>query len=391
MRSKFFTGALALTFALSIAGVSMAQEKKVEEKTPVDVSGKLYIQWGKDLKRQDGSTKGENTNSFDLTRSYISFGKKIDDIWSVKVTLDAGNDTGGSDTRYVVFVKNAYGQAERDFGGVKANFQFGMIGTAAIGHIDKVSDYRWLNNNYLDASKSLLYKTDKSIGQSIDTSADMGTGLSIDIMKMVKLTGQVTNGEGYKKTDDNDQTKQDDGKAYLGMITLTPVEGLSLAGFYKKQDTKQDQKYNEKKNNIVFYGGTAAYSTGLIKVGASYVLSDYSKADNTEGAEVQAMKYTIVDAFLLANLESAIGVPILLSGRYALGKSKFDKVKAADEAIKGKEAEVTIMAAGAGYAFNKNVRFMAYYEDQKAKKSDDLGIDWKQSNRKVYVKSEFVF
>ncbi|HQP48944.1 MAG TPA: hypothetical protein PKX12_09455, partial [Spirochaetota bacterium] len=230
MRSKLFLSALALIFALSSAAAQAAES----EQSATQVSGKMFIQWVKAMSNAPVD-QSEHENSFQLQRAYLSFKHQIDQVWSVNVTLDAGNDAGGSDTRYLVYVKNAYLQAKVGMGVADLTLQFGMVGTAAIGIIDKVSDYRWLNSNYLDAAKSLLAKTTTALGQSIDTSADMGVSAQLQIVKIVTVTAQVTNGEGYKKTDEH--ASGDDGKAYLGMLTVQPIPGLYIAGYMRNETT----------------------------------------------------------------------------------------------------------------------------------------------------------
>jgi hypothetical protein len=379
MRSKLFLSALALIFALSSAAAQAAES----EQSATQVSGKMFIQWVKAMSNAPVD-QSEHENSFQLQRAYLSFKHQIDQVWSVNVTLDAGNDAGGSDTRYLVYVKNAYVQAKVGMGVADLTLQFGMVGTAAIGIIDKVSDYRWLNSNYLDAAKSLLAKSTTALGQSIDTSADMGVSAQLQIAKIVTVTAQVTNGEGYKKTDED--ASGDDGKAYLGMLTVQPIPGLYIAGYMRNETTDDG---HDSDNYIRYYGGTLAYSTDLIKVGASYIVAKKSThAWPYEDAQVTSeTDYTIIDAFLNVDLQSVIGVPVLIAGRYARGVTEFDDAA-------GTEVTTTLWAAGLGYKFNKNVRFMGYYEVYSAETNLDptsATLDYTDDAERFYVKCEVVF
>lgn len=378
MRSKLFLGALALIFALSSAAANAAES----EQSATQVSGKMYIQWMKEMSNPVAD-ESEHRNSFQLTRAYLQFKHQLDQVWSVKVTLDADNGDGGDDTRYNVFVKNAYLQAKVGMGVANLTLQFGMIGTAAIGIIDSVSDYRWLNSNYLDAAKLLLAKSTTSLGQSIDTSADMGVSAELQIAKIVTVTAQVTNGEGYKKTDETD-TGNDDGKAYLGMLTIQPVPGLYIAGYMRNQVTDDGQ---DSDNYIRYYGGTIAYSTDLIKVGASYIVGKKSTLAWPYDGTASETDYTIVDAFLNVNLQSVAGVPVLIAGRYARGVTEFDDAA-------GTEVTTSLWAAGLGYQFSKNVRFMAYYEVYSAETNLDVAsttLDYSDDEENFYIKCEVTF
>lgn len=396
MRLKFFFSTLALMLVLCVAAAHAQQVTSGSEAPkdePLKVSGRMYAEWLKTLGNKNDS--GENYNTFNITRVYLDFRKKIDATWSVRTTLDVGNDNAEAvsdkDSRYTAYLKFAYLQAQQDLGFGILTAQFGMVGTPVIGLIDDTSDYRWLNQNYLDAAKMLLFKQSGvtgGIGQSLDSSADMGLSVSLNVAKMVTVTGAVTNGEGYKKTDE--LKWHDDGKALYGMLTVTPIEGLSLAGFYRNQVTR-DQGENADDNYSRYYGAFAAYNFQGIRVGVSYLLATVSSNGTTAGTDPLVAKYTLLDAFLMANLNALTGMPILVAGRYAMGSTEYSDGYGANDGV---SADVTIWAFGVGYQFNNSVRVMAYIEDQKAESSDAAlasVADWKGSNRNFYIKTEAKF
>ncbi len=74
-------------------------------------------------------------------------------------------------------------EAKQKFDIADIKFQFGMIGTPLIGFIDKQSDYRWLEQNYADQAKTVLYYLSGTSfkGQSIDNSADMGLSMEVSL------------------------------------------------------------------------------------------------------------------------------------------------------------------------------------------------------------------
>ncbi len=399
MRLKHLLGVFAAVLALS-ATAAFAQQPAPEASatpavtapapapSPTTVSGRLYLQWMKELENADP----ENTrsiNTFSITRAYLTVKHQFDQNWTAVITLDALNDGEASvnsgsgtssDTRYRVFVKNAYLQGAWNLGFANVTTQFGMVGTAVIGLIDKVSDYRWLNANYLDSAKTILAQTNATLGRSIDTSADLGVSVSVAVANMVTVTGQYTNGDGYKNSPNADTGVEKDGNghSYLGMLTLTPVEGLYIAGYMR-------QYYHngaDMDNNLTqYYGGTLAYSVDFIKIGASYILGSRENGNDTATTKDE---YRIIDAFLLANLNQFIGLPVLLAGRYAIGHTELDN---------GSTVDATVWAAGIGYQARRGVRFMAYYEVLSTETDVDGGtvLDNNNDQRRLYLKCETSF
>ncbi len=390
MRLKQLFGVFAAVFALSAAAAfaqPAAPEASAAAVAPTTapapsattVSGRLYLQWMKELENADP----ENTrsiNTFSIQRAYLTVKHQFDQYWSAVLTLDAGNDgeASGTDTRYRVFVKNAYLQGAWNLGFANVTTQFGMVGTAVIGLIDKVSDYRWLNSNYLDSAKTILATSNTALGRSIDTSADLGVSVSVAVANMVTLTGQYTNGDGYKQTDESKSSADNYGHSYLGMLTITPVQGLYIAGYMR-------QYYHngvDMDNNLTqYYGGTVAYSVDFIKIGASYILGSRESGNDTATTKDE---YRIIDAFLLANLNQFVGFPVLLAGRYAMGHTELDN---------GDTVDATVWAAGIGYQPHSKIRFMAYYEVLSTETDVDGGtvLDNNNDQKRLYLKCEASF
>lgn len=373
MKLRVVASVMFMAMVLSAAGLFAQDAPKAEEKLPVDVSGVLYLQWADELKNNESAANPHKSNSFSLQRAYLNFNKKIDDVWSARVTTDVENyqDTDKK-TRYKLYVKYAYGQAKRDFGPVAGTIQFGMIPTPVIGLIDKISDARWIYQNYIDKAKDL-------IGKDIDYSADMGVSLQLDIMKMVTVTGMYANGYGYKTTStenrenipDSAKGINDDGKSMYGMITVTPIEGLYISGFYRNQDTNNDIS----KNSITYYGAGAAYAVDFIKAGVNYSLP---RINTNDGLGVTTeKKYSLLDSWVNVSLAKLPGgvipVPLIVYARYATGRDMDDS-----------NSRTTIYGLGLGYEVNKNARFMAYYDSRKVKGNKD-------ADQTFYIKSEVKF
>lgn len=384
---KFFKGLVCVAI-IAFATSSFAQEAKPEEKVPekpkMQVGGLAYLEWSKELKHSD-TTQTENTNTFAIKRVYLDFKKKLDDMWSVRVTTDVGQadsksskdfviDSDPTEKKsavesktngYTVFIKYAYLEAKEKFDFADVKFNFGMIGTPLIGFVDKQSDYRWLEQNYADQAKTVLYsKANK--GESIDNSADMGLSLEVSMFnKLLTLTGAYTNGEGYKYADE--VKLGDDGKAYYGMVTLMPVKDLYIIGVYRNQETNDliADNYNR------YMAGGLVYSDELFKVGAMYLLPEVST--KKAGQAAVENKYKLFDSWLNVRLDTIISMPVIVVGRYAFGENKdVDKSK------------VTSWAAGLGYHVADGLRALVYFQNVKYDALDD-------PDRKIFVKTEVKF
>ncbi|MEW6526237.1 MAG: hypothetical protein AB1444_06160 [Spirochaetota bacterium] len=384
-----FVKCMAFLAVIAIATAGFAQEAKPEEKVPekpkLEVGGLAYLEWSKELKHSS-TTQTENNNTFSIKRVYLDFKKKLDDIWSVRVTTDVGQVDAKSETKYTedggatsskvesktngytVYLKYAYVEAKQKFDIADVKFQFGMISTPLIGFVDKQSDYRFLEQNYADQAKTVLYYlSGTSIkGQSIDNSADMGVSLEVSLFnKLVTFTGAYTNGEGYKYADE--VKLGDDGKAYYGMATIMPVKDLYIFGIYRNQDTNDtiSDNYNR------YMGGGVVYSDELFKLGAMYLLPEVGT--KALGQAAVENKYKLFDSWLNIRLDTIISMPIIVVGRYSFGENNdLDKSK------------VTAWAAGLGYHVANGLRAVVYYQNVKSEALDD-------PDTKIFVKTEVKF
>ncbi|MCX8124874.1 MAG: hypothetical protein N3F66_12040 [Spirochaetes bacterium] len=394
-----FVKSLALVAVLAVATAGFAQqqakpeekpevkqEQPVPEKPKLEVGGLAYIEWSKELKHS-ATTRNpdENYNTFAIKRVYLDFKKKLDDMWSVRVTTDVGQvdskaskkytETGTTTSTpesktnfYTVFLKYAYIEAKEKLDFAEYKFAFGMISTPLIGFVDKQSDYRWLEQNYADQAKTVLYYLDGTTlkGQSIDNSADMGVSLEVSMFnKLVTITGALTNGEGYKYADE--VKLGDDGKAYYGMLTIMPIKDLYFVGIYRNQDTndKISDNYNR------YMGGGVVYSDEWYKIGAMYYIPEVST--KKAGQAAVENKYKLFDSWVHVRLDQIVDMPVIVVGRYAFGENKdVDKSK------------VTSWAAGLGYYIANGLRAVAYFQNVKSEALDD-------PDRQIFVKTEVKF
>ncbi len=107
-------------------------------------------------------------------------------------------------------------------------------------------------------------------------------------------------------------------------------------------------------------------------------MSDVSSKN--AGAPAVKDKYGLLDSWVNANLNSLVGKPILLHGRFAMGSDANDQAKT-DGSNYG---NTRMLACGVGYAFNSNIRAMLYYDNFKYQKVSRADSD-------IMLKSEIKF
>lgn len=389
MKSRTILALLAAAVFV-FAGAAFAQDapKADEQKPVVDVSGVLYLDWGYVQKANENSSLQEGSDTMRLQRAYLNFAKKIDDVWSVKVTLDgvgvttkeasidgvnAGGDpelpdddielSNSTKANNVMFIKNAYVQMKQNFDPVELTVQYGVVGTPIIGQGDGMSGARWIYNTYMDKSGDLL-------GDTIDvSSADLGLKADLSIMKMVTLTGMYANGSNYKFTEDQQVTD----KAYWGVLSITPIKELKINGYYHTRDVAPGSE----DNTVTYYGGGIGWSDKSFKVGGNFILGERDAA-----AAASKKDYMLYEIFANINLADVAGVPVLLYGKYAAGESEADN----DAKVEG-----TQIWAGLGYQFNKSVQVMALYQTGEKETTSAAGAKTKVEEDMVWVKSEVKF
>ncbi len=394
MKSKKFT-VMLLAAVFAFSGAAFAQDKpadkpvetvaKAEEpKSLVDVSGVLYLDYQYIMKDDLATgaakvTSKEGEDNMRLNRAYVNFAKKFDDVWSAKVTLDGvGYDKYASGTGVtnnskggVVFVKNAYVEMKKSMAPVDIKLTYGIQGTPVVGLADSMAGSRWIYNNYLEKSNDLLGTgtAGNKVAHSLDyASADMGIRGDLTIMKMVTITGMYANGDGFKYTEDQKATD----KAYTGMVSITPIKGLFVNGYYHKRDIALNAEGSKDDDEVTYMGGGVAWSDKSYKVGINYFVGERDSIAATDKSD-----YTVMDIWANINLQAVAGKPILLYGRYATGERKPDT---------GEKYKGSTYYAGIGYQLSKDIQAMLVYQS----KTDDNGTD-KLTDDTLYAKMEVKF
>jgi hypothetical protein len=331
---------LALSLALAMVAGAFAAE--------TTVSGRVFVKAGvTGLNTADAAGQTSSVSGVALDRTYLTIKSKIDDVWSVNVTLDGIGGDG-----YGVFVKTAFVTAKlSDMVKISA----GIIGQGEYAPIDGWNDMRWTDKPLLDAAGD--YLGGKTFGSQ---SADMGISADFSIAKMLKLTVQWNAADGYKTFSSfQDLDSEITVNAELtiekaikidvfGNFFLGPDAGLGLGDMY--------------------FGAAVGYITKPVKVGVVWI---GSVNEGVFGAGKMAM---LMEVFANLNFSN-----VLVLARARMGVN--------DTALKlGVEA-------GVGYQFNKNVRVALMYN---LRGDDGKGLDLAPtadtaSEHNIFVAADFKF
>jgi len=203
-KSKFTL--LAATFFFYLGNKAVAQEEFKPSGSPY---AKIYSNF------HDG-LDGESA-AFQITRAYFGYKYNMSENFSGHVLLDVGtptfriNDTVSttSSLHLTAYLK----AAELIYKKGNLQFNFGMIGLEQFHLQEKNWGHRYIEKSFQD-----LY--------GFGPSADLGGKMKYKFSEAFSADFTVRNGEGYKnlQTDNTFDTG-------LG-VTIVPVEGLVIRGFY---------------------------------------------------------------------------------------------------------------------------------------------------------------
>lgn len=250
MKKFLFVSAILFLSAV----VMMAQGK---------VSSKVYFNY---------SYNSDNTptNSFEINRVYLTYANNFSKTISFKVTSDVGRFNTGKDNRLNVYLKVAALSWKTDFG----KFVLGLQGM----NMFNVEEHNW---GYRFVEKAPMDKNHFS------SSADLGLGYYYTFANSkFSVNALVTNGSGYKKSENDDYKKfsfqalYGDSKIAKGGYNIGASFSVESFDYTVATDTSTQTKS--------VFGGFAAYSTGAFRIGAEY---DYK---NTGGSDISE---TIISAY----------------------------------------------------------------------------------------------
>jgi len=231
---------------LSVATLSLSL--LAQEAPKGKVTGKIFSNYHFQL-NQSNANQG-----FELQRAYLGYSYKISDLFSTKVVLDMGNPSNGSKLERTAYVKNALVNFKKD----NLSINFGLIGTTAFKVQEKFWGNRYLFKSFQDQNK-------------FNTSADMGISASYKLAKGLSVDASITNGEGYKKLQQDNSYRYGVGLTYK----MSDFTFRAYADMYQKDDNIGPDLENQ--NTVALFAG---YKHDIFSIGAEYnMLSNYKFAD----------------------------------------------------------------------------------------------------------------
>jgi len=203
------------------------------------------------------------TNSFEIHRVYLTYANNISNSISFKVTTDVGRFNTGKDDRLNLYLKNALVAWKTDYG----KFVFGLQGMNMFNVQEHNWGYRFVEKAPMDLNH-------------FSSSADLGFGYYNKIAKKLNVSALVTNGTGYKKSENDNykkfsfQTYYGEGKVTKGGFNIGASLSLESFDYALPADTSVQTK--------TVFGGFGAYSNGKFRIGAEYDFANNSGADITK-------------------------------------------------------------------------------------------------------------
>lgn len=246
---KLLSLTLVLAFTLSI---------NAQEGNPF---GKVFTNFNHD----------NDKNEFELKRSYLGYSYKIDDNFSTKITFDVGNNSSGS--AYTAFLKIA-SLSWKPMSNTTLNM--GMIGTKNFKFMEKSWGRRYIEKSALDKEKWA-------------NSADLGVSLDYKVFDNFTIDGQILNGEGYKKTQD------ENGLMRVGFGGTYKLSNFSIRIFRDVKSTADSDLNQEITTAAV------SYSNNGLNIGFETDMMENSNNIENEDREIMSVygSYKISDRYTL--------------------------------------------------------------------------------------------
>lgn len=255
-----FLGVLLVSIA------SFSQNLNKEFNPSGDVQFKVFWNYHADL-----SENATQKSAFELKRAYLGYKYNFSEAISAKVTLDVGDNSGGS--AYTAYLKTA----QLDWKVASSiKLSMGLIGMKQFNDQEKFWGYRYVFKSFQDQN-------------GYGSSADLGVSAEFKLSKNLKANFLIANGEGYKKLQD------EDGKQKVGgSLIFTPVKGLttkiyadsqpsidsdaittiSLFAGYKSSNWRFGAEYNKLNNGKKYSSPAEDHNLDGLSFYSTYIIND---------------------------------------------------------------------------------------------------------------------
>ncbi len=202
-RQILFLSAILLTIS------SFSQTTDEDFKPSGEVQFKVFWNY-----RYDFSQNATKKSAFELNRSYFGYAYDFSKNISAKIIFDAGTDAGFSE--YSILLKTA----QLDWKVAKGvKLSMGLIGMKQFNDQEDFWNYRYIFKSFQDE-------------HSYGPSADLGVNAEFTVTKTLKANFVVSNGEGYKKLQDEDGNQK-----IGGSLVFQPIKGLTTKIYMDSQPT----------------------------------------------------------------------------------------------------------------------------------------------------------
>ena len=254
-----------------------------------DLSGVVYYNYQYDFTKDAVN----DDSGFSLDRVYLTYQKNISDVLSYKFQADVGQLSTIDDismtnsgvtfttkkTQYVMYLKNAKVDWKTSIGKIT----IGLQGMNVFNVVEKTWGFRFLEKSPMDLHK-------------FSSSADLGLGYSGSISN-IHYSFMLTNGSGYKKTD-NDKYKKISTQFVYGEKQLFKADGYNAGLIYTLDFYDVDPETT--KNKMVF-GAFGGYAGHGLRIGGEFDRYIDSGSSITKQIIATYASYKILD-----NLEGLI-------------------------------------------------------------------------------------
>jgi len=218
------------------------------------------------------------THGFKLSRVYLTYKKTVSDQLSFKFQVDVGKldnidtidhlgnvATYSNDDRWTVFLKKAQldWKLKEDL-----KLSMGMIGLNMLNVQEKTWGHRFVEKSALDLAQWSV-------------AADLGIGISKQFTEDFSASLLLTNGEGYKESD-NDNYEKISVQLLYGEGQLDKNDGYNCGLVYStldKDENLSSTTVTEKSTDIVL-GAFGGWAGNGLRIGFEYHTSEHDNFDS---------------------------------------------------------------------------------------------------------------